>query len=240
MRRSRPRMLITASIILAVVVACLAVAVVIQRIEAARLSSEVMEQRGRLGAASRKLRGNVKCQKDYEALSLKLGGRLRSCTWSDQLPYMLGQLDAIIQSQEIKMDSLQPEPMTVETILRFPMRLSFQTDISRLTKVLAEIDRATPLLKIERLHILNSKESKENLQVDMTVASFVVLDKDAPVQKRRAIAKTSKNARKVEPPDQAGDSSTKKLSEPRALRLEKSVKPSLPAPTTKPTQGGPR
>ena len=216
-------MLITASIILAVVVACLAVAVVIQRIEAARLSSEVMGQRGRLRAASRKLRSNAKCQKDYEALSLKLGGRLRSCTWSDQLPYMLGQLDGIIQAQELKMDTLQPEPMTsVKTILRFPMRLSFQTDIGRLTKVLAEIDKATPLLKIERLNALNSKESKQNLQVDMTVASFVVLDKHAPVQKRRAIAKTSK------------------LSEPKALRLEKSVKPSLPARTAKPTQGGPR
>lgn len=189
MNGSDRRGLTVAAVILAAVAVSLAVALLIQRSTAAGLSSRISEQRAELADLNRRLGECAARQRDYRQQCLKLGGRLSTCTWSDQMPYMVDQLAGIVDPRGLKIETLQPQPMTsAKRILRFPLSLGLQTDLATLTSMLEDIENTVPLLSIERLDIRDGQDNSGRLQIDMTVSSFVVLDPNSPVKKRRKAA----------------------------------------------------
>jgi len=195
MNGTNRRLPIIAAAVLGAAVVALTAAVVTQRLAAAGVSRDAREQKALLTRYERELRDCSAYEKDYRDCSLKLGGRWAECSWSDQAPFMIVQLAVIVEQRGLKMDSFQPQPMSsAKGILRFPVRISLQGGLASLAGVLAEIEKTIPLLEIERLDIRRAPDKGDNLQVDMMVSSFVVIDENAPVAKRRAAPKVAKPA----------------------------------------------
>jgi len=199
-------------VVLGLAVVGLGAGVIWQRAAGSALSRGIREQRQILSKTRRELRNCVTWRKDYADLSLKLGGRLPECTWSDQMPFAVTQLTGLVETHGVKIETLRPEPMTsANGILRFPLGIELQVGLRELTRILKDIESTVPLLKIERLDIRTPKDKPDKLQVSMTVASFVVLDKKAPLTKRRALPNVEKSAE-----DQAPDAeSAEKAAPPR-------------------------
>jgi len=109
------------------------------------------------------------------------------------------------------------------------MRLVLQADLKHLTELLKDISGSSPLLDVERLEVRNAQGETGKLQVNMTVASFVVIDKNSPITRRRAV--TAAKPAAVEP-GKSGDPSA----QPAA---SESVKPTAQPPTAGPSVGGP-
>jgi Tfp pilus assembly protein PilO len=193
----RKRAKIFASAVLAVALVGLIAAVVRQNIAASRLSHEIAEQRRLRGDLGRELAKAEVWKKDYKDLSARLGGRLPECSWSEQMPFVVGQISGIVGPHGLKIETLQPQPMSAAgRVLRFPMRLGLQADLASLTAVLEDIGKTVPLLQVERLDIRSAQDKGEKLQVDMIVSSFVVLDQRAPLARRRALGNSSGAASK--------------------------------------------
>ena len=189
----RKRATIFASVVLAVVLVGLTATVVQQNLAASRLSHEIAEQRRLRDNLRRELGQAEIWKKDYVDLSARLGGRLPECSWSEQMPFVVGQLSGIVGPHGLKIETLQPQPMSAAgRVLRFPMRLGLQADLANLTALLEDIGKTVPLLQVERLDIRTAEGKGEKLQVDMTISSFVVLDQRAPLAGRRALANLSK------------------------------------------------
>jgi len=195
MKGSKRRITLVTAVVLGAVVLGLGAAAIAQRLAISRILREIGEQRTLLASARRELEETSAWRRDYDDLSLKLGGRLADCCWSDQMPYMVAQLTGIMEPHGLKIETLQPQPMTsAQRILRFPLRIGLQTDLATLAKVLEDIEETVPLLEVEQLDIRNAQGREGKLQIGMTVSSFVVLDKRAPVTSRRQIPKPLKMA----------------------------------------------
>ena len=193
----RKRATIFASVVLAVALVGMTAAVVRQNIAASRLSHEIAEQRRLRGDLRRELAKAEVWKKDYKDLSARLGGRLPECSWSEQMPFVVGQLSGIVGPRGLKIETLQPQPMSAAgRVLRFPMRLGLQANLANLTALLEDIGKTVPLLQVERLDIRSAQDKGEKLQVDMTVSSFVVLDQRAPLARRRALGNPANAASK--------------------------------------------
>lgn len=191
----RPQLI--ATIVMCVVVLALGIGVVAQQLSATRLSGDIAEQKRLIAESKKDLKSRTASRDEYSDLSLTLGGRMSTCTWSDQMPYMVSQVTGIVEANRVRVESLQPEPMTSSgSVQRFPMRLGLQADLRHVTDILQDLKTAVPLIDIERLDIRNSQTGNGKLQINMTVASFVVLDKNSPVTRRRAVIP----ARKAEKP----------------------------------------
>lgn len=212
------RTIIVSIVILTVMVFVLAVAVVGQRLAASGTGHRITEQKRLLARYQRQKDQYCKARKDYEASSVTLGGRLPECSWTDQMPFMIAQLEGITIPRGVKVETLQPQPtVTYRKVMRFPMRVGLQADLPTLTLLLEGLQKTSPVLEVDRLDVRNGQEG-DKLQVDMTLSSFVVLDPNAPVAKRRLI-----RAAKV---DLASDD--KKPTPPTAT--PQSAKPSGPPP----------
>ena len=126
-------------------------------------------------------------RKDYERLAKKLGERMPACTWSEQMAPMVTRLTDIAWQQKIKIETLQPEPaVTIEQITRFPLRISLHADLARLTPMLQALRTTTPALQIDKLDIRTEPAKDNLLKVEMTVASFVIVEKQASADKKKA------------------------------------------------------
>jgi Tfp pilus assembly protein PilO len=188
MRSYRQQAPLVAAIILGLAVAGLTLGIVLQRVALARTSRQVRAGQRELIRARQEVKDRASWQKDYSELSLKLGGRLPECTWGEQMPFIVSQVTGIVESHGLMIETLRPEPMaTSKRILRFPLRIGIQAGLRDVTQVIRDIERAVPLLDIERLDIRTAEGKGDKLQADMTVSSFVVLDKKSPVARRRAM-----------------------------------------------------
>ena len=196
MNGTNRRLPIIIAAILGAAVVALTAAVVTQRLACGGVFRDVREQRALLAKYKRELRDSKASKKNYLDCSLKLGGRWSECSWSDQAPFALAQLTSITGRRGLKMKTFQPQPMSsANSILRFPVRISLEGDLTSLASVLEDVEKTTPLLEIERLDIRKAaKASGDRLQADMTISSFVVLDPNAPVAKRRALPNVLKPA----------------------------------------------
>jgi hypothetical protein len=120
-------------------------------------------------------------QETYASATKRLGPRKAAPTWSEQMPAMVKQLSEIVERQHSRLATLHPVPMVTRgPVARFPLRISFRSDLAGAAKILADLERAEPLLEVERLTVRSNLEMEQTLQVDMTVVSFAVLDADAP------------------------------------------------------------
>lgn len=190
MNGTNRRMPIIAGVVLALLILILAGAVVAREINESRLSRDIAAKKQLLADYKKDLCDCRNWRKDYSSLCLKLGGRMPQCSWSDQMPFIVAQLTGIVESRGLKIESLQPQPMTEDKpVERFPLRIGLQTDLASLTSVMEDIEKTVPLLEIERLDI-RDKDGK--LQADMTVSSYVVIDKDAPVVKKRKLPEVTR------------------------------------------------
>jgi hypothetical protein len=188
MNNPKRRIHVISTAALSVLVAALAIGVIAQQLAASRLSGGIQEQKLLLAKSRGELKDRAKWRDDYGDLALKLGGRMSTCSWSDQMPFMVAQVSGIVEGNGLKIDNLQPEPMTSSgSIQRFPMRLVLQTDLKHLTELLRDLRYAVPLIDVERLEVRNAQGESGKLQVNMTVSSFVVIDKNSPVARRRAV-----------------------------------------------------
>ena len=174
--------------LLALVVLGLATGVVHQRLAASRTKREIAEQKTLLVRYRSQSYKCVDSQKDYKEFCLKIGGRLPECSWSDQMPFMLSQVEGILAPRGLKMETLQPQPMfSYRNVLRFPVRIGLQADLAGLIGLLEDFEKTNPLLEVDRLDMRNAQGQGDKLQVDITLSSFVVLDPTSPVVKRRAV-----------------------------------------------------
>ena len=230
MNNSKRRAQVAATAVLCALVVALAIGVIAQQLAASRLSADIQGQKQLLAKSKGEQKDRAKWRNDYGDLSLKLGGRMSACSWSDQMPFMVAQVSGIVEANGLKVENLQPEPMTSSgSVQRFPMRLVLQADLKHLTELLKDISGSSPLLDVERLEVRNAQGDTGKLQVNMTVASFVVIDKNAPVTRRRAFASAKPTA--VEP---------KKPGMPAAQpAASESAKPTAKPPTAGPSVGGP-
>lgn len=111
------------------------------------------------------------------------------------MPFMINQLTGIMESHDLKVDTLKPDPLTkVDGVSRLPLRISLKADLGKLAKVVRDIEKGFPLLKIDSLDIRTAAGSAV-LQTDMTVSSFAVTDKNAP--EAPAISLTPKTPKKA-------------------------------------------
>ena len=189
MNTSKQRARVFSAVALGAVVIGLAAAVTYQKVANYGVLRDIRQQRAGLADLKRHLSNCEKWREDYQDLSLKLGSRLQNSNWSDQMPFMVTQLTGIVEARGLKIESLQPEQMiSGEHILRFPLRVGLNCDLSDLTGILRDIESTTPLLDIERLNITMNPDSSGKLQIGMTVSSFVVRDKHAPQTKWRSSA----------------------------------------------------
>ncbi|HUV04714.1 MAG TPA: type 4a pilus biogenesis protein PilO [Armatimonadota bacterium] len=238
MKIYRPRIPLVAVAILGLGIVGLGAGVIWQHAARSALSRQIREQRQLLSSTRRELRNCVKWRRDYTDLSLKLGGRLPECTWSDQMPFIVSQLTGIVESHGVKIQTLRPEPMTAASgILRFPLGIEIQTGLRELTQILEDIENTVPLLEIERLDIRAAQDKPDKLQVGMTVASFVVLDKRAPLTKRRALPNVEKPAAAQETP---ADESVEKAPAAHAAKPSTSARTDRSPSRKSESHGGPR
>lgn len=155
-----------------------------------RISRQISEQNRVLSQLQRELEGRKGCVKDYSILTLKLGGRFSECSWTDQMPFVVSQLNGIAEQRGLKVQTLQPQSMTAnKCVRRFPLRIGLQADLSAVASLLEDIQDTTPLLDVERLDIKRAEARGGKLEVGMTVASFAVIDKNAQLANRRALPK---------------------------------------------------
>jgi len=198
-RRLRKALLVAIAV-LALLVVVLAVAIAHQRLVGRRVTREIREQKQLTSRYGRDLRDCERWRKDYRAYSIKLGGRLPECSWSEQTPFMVSQLAGIVEPRGLKLVSIRPEPMCSSgKILRFPMKVNLQCDLAVLSSLLEDVEKTAPALEMDRLNVRNAQDKSGKLQVDMTISSFVVLDENAPLVKRRAILPARPRADVVQP-----------------------------------------
>ncbi len=210
---------------LGVLVVALAIGVIAQQLAASRLSNGIQAQKQLLLKSRGELKDRAKWRDDYGDLALKLGGRMSTCSWSDQMPFMVAQVSGIVQANGLKIENLQPEPMTASSnIERFPMRIVVQTDLKNLTKLLKDMSTAVPLIDVERLEVRNAQGESDKLQVNMTVSSFVVLDKNSRVTRRRAVVPAKTAAVESKSADKA-------VAKPADQPSKPAPQPSVKAPT---------
>jgi len=190
---------VIATIILGVVVLGLSLALVGRAIAYAATTRAISEQEHLLTRTTRSIKQRTALHQNYERLSQQLGMRLPGCSWSEQMPFMVNQLTGIVEAYGVKIETLQPEPVvTKDQIMRFPLRLSVRADLKSLTKILRDMESTTPALSVDQLSIRNDQKTAGTLLVEMTVSSFVILDKHASLEKRRALVKAmQRNVKKV-------------------------------------------
>lgn len=167
----------------------------------------------------------VSWRKDYETLSGKLGTRLPSCTWSEQMPSMVTELTSIVEEHGAVIETMQPQPMTQDgKILSFPLQLGLHADLATITGILKDISNTVPLLQVERLSIGKDETKGGKLHISLTVTSFVVLDKNASLTKRHALSDMQEAVMKSAKDASATPTAkTKAKTEPHSWALSKTV-----------------
>lgn len=224
MNNTKRRAHVAATAVLCALVVTLAIGVIAQQLAASRLSADIKGQKQLLAKSKGELKDRAKWRNDYGDLSLKLGGRMSACSWSDQMPFMVAQVSGIVEANGLKVENLQPEPMTSSgSVQRFPMRLVLQTDLKHLTELLKDITGSSPLLDVERLEVRNAQGDTGKLQVNLTVASFVVIDRNSLLGRRRAVVPTKTNATKP-----AAQTTEKPADKPAVKTTEKPVPTAAP------------
>lgn len=224
MNNSKRRVHVAATALLCALVVILAIGVIAQQLAASRLSDGIQVQKQLLAKSKEELQDRAKWRNDYGDLSLKLGGRVSACSWSDQMPFMVAQVSGIVEANGLKIENLQPEPMTSSgSIQRFPMRLVLQTDLKHLTELLKDMSGSSPLLDVERLEVRNAQGETGKLQVNMTVASFVVLDKSSPIGRRRTVTPVKESKEPAKPASKPAVKSAEPAAKPEARQPQKSV-----------------
>lgn len=170
-------------IVLGALVAVLAAGVVVQQVAASRLSRQIAREKTAIAKITGDTTNGAALEQNYQRLSTKLGGRSRDASWSSRMPFMMNQLNGIFEADKLKIETLKPDPVTaIDGVSRLPLRIGFKANLADLANVVREIEKTNPILNIESLDI-RSNAGSEQLQIDMTVASFAVVDKNAPVVK---------------------------------------------------------
>ncbi len=230
MNYSRQRTQLIATAALCILIVGLGAGVVAQRLAASRISHDIERQKQLLTRARQDAKDRAVFRNDFHDLSLKLGGRMSTCSWSDQMPFMMAQVTSIVEANGLKVESLQPEPMTSNgSIQRFPMRLGLQADMKHLAEVLKDLKSSVPLIDIERLEVRNAQGESGKLQMNLTVATFVVLDKGSPVAVRRSVkpvkpAKTEQAKAVSAETRTEADEEVKGAAKPASARQEPAVR----------------
>lgn len=241
MNNSKRRIHVISTAALSVLVVALAIGVIAQQLAASRLSGGIHGQKQLLSRSKGELKDRGKWRNDYGDLSLKLGGRMSTCSWSDQMPFMVAQVTGIVEANGLKVESLQPEPMSSSgSIQRFPMRLVLQTDLKHLTELLKDLSTAVPLIDVERLEVRNAQGETGKLQANMTVASFVVIDKNSPVARRRAVVPAKKteplSAKAPEPEVKQAEEPAEPLAKPARTPSREMPSEQRTPPTVRPSE----
>jgi Tfp pilus assembly protein PilO len=186
---------VIAMIAIGLITACLAIAVTGQQITGSQLSNDLRQQRKTLKDTIDTVKEYKTLSMNYDDLSLKLGGRHRSISSSKMTVSIMNQINGIAQMQGIKLDSLRPDPATtVNNITRLTLRISFKSTLGSITRVIQSIETTVPLLHIEQLNIRAANDKSDMLQVDMTISSFGIVDKNAPELVGTINAQTTKSS----------------------------------------------
>lgn len=240
MKILKTRTFTVTAVILGVLILVLGAVVARQRLVESRISMQISEENSVLAQLQRELEGRRGCIVDYPNLTLKLGGRFSQCSWTDQMPFVVSQLTGIAEHRGLRIQTLQPQPMTEnKCVRRFPLRIGLQADLAAVASLLEDIQYTTPLLDVEQLDIKRAEAGGNKLEVGMTVASFVVIDKDAPLANRRALQKEIRiptEPQSEEPPEPTSPQKEAAASAPvaRPSDKEESSRPRNKATDVKP------
>jgi len=110
-------------------------------------------------------------------LRTQVASQAGAWTWSEQLPVMVQQVSGIVNAADARIDTLQPAPSVErEQLTRFPLRITLQTRLSSLAKILQSIQEATPALAIDQLSMHNGQKPSDPLRVEITLSSYVMFD----------------------------------------------------------------
>jgi len=168
----------TIMLCLAAITACLSGSLVYQRIRTANLSHAITEESSQLSELRRSIDETRSAAKQYDSLTRRLGGALQECSWSEQMPFAVSQINGIFSAHGVKIQSLRPEPMiAMKSVERFPLRVVIKPTLKQLVAILKDLKSAEPLIHLQRLNIRTARDFDDTLEADMTITSFVVLDK---------------------------------------------------------------
>lgn len=143
----------------------------------ATTTQQISAQRHKLASAKRQGVEQTKLLVTRQRLAQQIVQRRASWTWSDQLPLMVAQVARIAENHEIKIDTLQPQPMVArQALARFPLHMTMSTDLGRLTALLVEARAVAPVLSVDHLAIRTTETANAPLQVELVLSSFVQLD----------------------------------------------------------------
>lgn len=138
---------------------------------------QINTQRLKSITAKRQLTEHNQQATERGKLAQQVVPRRASWSWSDQLPLMVGQVTRITDKQGAKIDTLQPEPMVAkQQMARFPLRVTLNADLAKVTGVLAEVQQANPMLAVDHLNIRAGQNAGDPLQVELTLSSYVMLE----------------------------------------------------------------
>jgi Tfp pilus assembly protein PilO len=114
---------------------------------------------------------------DVDTLARKIGDRRRQCSWNEEMPPMVSRVSKLIEQGGTRISALHPLPIVASDVLaRLPMQVSFSDNLAGLTEILLRSRQALPLLKIDQLQVHNDLQGGDQLNVDMTVSAYVVLE----------------------------------------------------------------
>jgi Tfp pilus assembly protein PilO len=135
-------------------------------------------------AAKRRTEKQVAAQEKAHDTALHLATyitrRDTAWTWSEQLPEMVTQLEAVTQKTGAVIDTLQPAPPMGKTALvRYPLRVTLHASLADLTKVLKRLRAATPVLAVDGITVRAGLKAADPLQVDLTLSAYVLLEHQA-------------------------------------------------------------
>jgi hypothetical protein len=189
MSNETPRRSVIPLVILGGLVIALAIAVVGQAIAYTSVAGGIRRQQRHLVDLQRRLHERRDWRVSYEAIARRLGPRKPMSTWSEQMPPMVKRLAGAFTAYGLRIGSLRPAAMKASgPVLRFPLEVSFRADLIGLSNLLHHLERSEPLLDIERLDIRAGRNAGDPLQVEMTIASFVVVDTTAAGEARASAA----------------------------------------------------
>jgi|GEM_PF-3916429 len=212
-RQFRPTVIAAAILILVII--CLSIAILNQQLVSSSLSTQIKQENAKFTRLSKDSTADVDQDRKYRDMALKLGGRYREVTWSKHIPFMVNQLTAAMQTYEVKMDTMRPDPIrTIDNVSQLPLRIGFKANLADMAKIVRDIEKTTPLLNIERLDIRAASEKSDLLQSEMTVSSYAITDKDAPEMPKVVPLHTSVSVKVTKKPLETGknDLKTKPMS----------------------------
>lgn len=140
-------------------------------------TQQITAQRQKMTSARHRSVEQIKLATTRRQLAGQIVQRRSSWSWSDQLPLMVAQVTRLAESHEIKVDTLQPQPMVArQQLARFPLRMTLNTDLGRLTALLTDVRETAPVLSVDHLAIRSAETANAPLQVELVLSSFVQLE----------------------------------------------------------------